>query len=162
MMLARLAWPLLAAASLTLAACGDDGGDDVAGPGAYDPAFETSAEFFTLMSGPVAGQSPHGTVQIWYSTNAMESLGGAVPVGTVSIKTADPDNDGTVDAHVVMIKREAGYDPDHGDWEYQMRAPGGAILDDENGQPIQGALELCISCHSAAAATDYLAGTSLR
>lgn len=147
---------------LALTACG---GDDPApeGPGAYDPAFATSDDYFTMMDGPVAGQSPHGTVQIWYSSNASGVVGeGEVPVGTVAIKTADPDDDGTVDAHVVMIKREPGYDDAHGDWQYEMRMPSGAIMMDEGGNPISGAIELCWSCHASAAATDYLAGTSLR
>jgi hypothetical protein len=141
------------------------GGEDAPaeGPGAYAADFADSDEFFTLMAGPRDGQSPHGRVQIWYSANAVDRLGSAsVPVGTVAIKTGDPEADGTIDYHVVMVKRAAGYDPAHNDWMYEMRAPTGDLLVDDDGDPVQGALELCWSCHAAAAATDYLAGTQLR
>lgn len=40
----------------------------------------------------------------------------------------------------VMRKREAGYDPDNGDWEYVTAGPG-------KGVRYQGKMPLCIECH---------------
>lgn len=140
----------------------------VEGPGAFDADFRTSDDFFTLMSGPVAGASPHGTVQIWYSTHVRDLIEGdsdefTVPVGTVAIKTGDMEGDGTVDAITVMVKQESGYDPEHQDWLYEMRAVDGALQNDEaSGMPMSGTMQMCISCHAAYASRDYLAGTSLR
>jgi hypothetical protein len=159
----RFAASLGALALLTLACSSDDPPDDIEGPGAYSHDFETSEEFFTLMQGPVLGASPHGAVQIWYSSNVMESLGSSrVPLGTVAIKTSAPATDGAVEAITVMVKREPGYSPDHGDWMYEMRGADGTVMMDDDQQPMQGPIPMCIDCHVAAAGTDYLAGTHLR
>lgn len=155
----------------TVAACADasgsDGDDDdlAEGPGAFVADFATSEDFVTRMAAPVTGDSPHGRVQIWYSRN-VESLLDlttfTVPVGTVSIKTS-LDDDGAILNHTVMVKEPAGFDPDNGDWRYEMRGPDGAIATDpDSGEPMNGAIAMCIGCHQAAAATDYLAGTGLR
>jgi hypothetical protein len=126
------------------------------GPGAFAPDFETSADFFTLMAGPVDGGSVHEVVQIWYSTNARTLIesGGAftAPVGTVAIK---PQTNSAGDAIVVMIKQPAGYDPANGDWLYEQRDAAGALV---NSGPLAG----CIACHVGWPDTDYLAGTELR
>ena len=47
------------------------------GQSGFDPNFETSPDFFTQMMGPVDGGAVHGTVQIWYSTDLMSSIGSA-------------------------------------------------------------------------------------
>ena len=54
---------------------------------------------------------------------------------------------------VVMVK-QAGFDPDNGDWYYEMRDGAGSVVD-------SGAIQMCIDCHSASSATDYLAGTAI-
>lgn len=170
--------------SLSLAgvsACGtvDDAEDDsvdaaeeepslAEGPGAFAADFRNSANFFSLMSDPVAGTSPHGTVQIWYSTNIRElveqgSEDFTVPAGTVAIKTGDMEGDGVVDAITVMVKETSGFDKDNQDWRYEMRTPDGAVMTDESsGMPMSGSMQMCIACHSAYAGRDYLAGTTLR
>ncbi len=49
-----------------------------------------------------------------------------------------------------MIKREPGYDPNHGDWEY-------FFVDDDT--PLaQGKLPSCIDCHQRVADRDYVFG----
>lgn len=146
----------------------DDDSPLAEGPGAFAPDFRTNGQFFTLMAGPVAGASPHGSAQIWYSTNVRELLDNGpatytVPVGTVAIKTGDMDSDGNVDALTVMVKQEAGFDSENNDWLYEMRMPTGEVMNDEmSGMPMSGAIEMCITCHSSAASSDYLAGTQLR
>ncbi len=55
----------------------------------------------------------------------------------------------------VMIKREAGYDPDGGNWEY-------AYLNGPNfSQVTRGPLENCRSCHANQASADFLFRTHL-
>ena len=49
-----------------------------------------------------------------------------------------------------MIKRPAGYDPKHGDWEYFFSDPGGIKT---------GRIASCVQCHSAAASRDYVFGS---
>jgi hypothetical protein len=129
-------------------------------PGEFQSDFETSGDFFTLMTGMVEGNSPHGSVQIWYSTSIEDIVNDAsftAPEGTVAIKPFDMESDGTLDGYAVMVKMGADFDPDHNNWHYEMRNPDGVLLDD----PTPGAIEMCYNCHSAASATDYLAGTAL-
>ena len=65
--------------------------------------------------------------------------------------------------YAVMVKQEAGYFPDGGDWMYEMRMLDGSIMDDEeSGMPMSGPIAMCAGCHAAASATDYLAATTLR
>jgi hypothetical protein len=49
-----------------------------------------------------------------------------------------------------MIKREAGYDPEHGDWEYVFVTRSTPLKVE------RGKLESCRECHSRARETDYL------
>jgi hypothetical protein len=182
----RSAMFVMVCAAAVLSACGDDasgtggggqggggtGGDAtggsgtggsalVEGPGEFAIDYETSPDFFTAMSGPKPGGSPHGTQQTWYSTNlepVIDANAFEAPVGTVSIKRFDMDGDGTDDGLAVMIKREAGYDSANADWYYDMRMLDGTIMAD----PPAGKIAMCIDCHQGYAATDYLAGTKVR
>lgn len=186
----RAAMFAVVCAAAALSACGDDasgtggggqggsgaGGDATGGqgggvtleqgPGDFDIDFETSPDFFTAMSGPKPGGSPHGTQQTWYSTNiepAIDADAFEAPVGTVSIKRYDADGDGEHDGLAVMIKREAGFDAVNRDWSYEMRWLDGSLMaDPQTGQPLTGTLAMCIDCHQGYAATDYLAGTKVR
>jgi hypothetical protein len=145
----------LAAAAATLAACGP-----ARGPGEFRSNFKTSADFVTRMDVPQRGGSPHGTVRIWYSADLEGLLDReefTAPVGAVAIKEFDGNNDNVVDGYAVMVKREAGYDPEHHDWAYEVRDPQGQVL----ASPAPGKNPACISCHRAAERTDYLAGTKL-
>jgi hypothetical protein len=154
-------------AGVLLVGCGDDDkGTNAApgpepGPGAYQADYRTSSAFYTLMSGMKPGNSPHGRVQIWYSVNVRELLSQSTfraPPGTVSIKPYDMDADGVEDGVAVMVKKESGYDPTHGDWYYEMRGTNGSLMAD----PAPGPIAMCVGCHAAASAKDYLAGTALR
>lgn len=75
------------------------------------------------------------------------------PVGSVIIKEKldlVPDQSPLTTGLAGMIKREAGYDPDHGNWEY-------FIVDDIT--PMRrGKLESCITCHTKVASSDYVFG----
>ena len=118
------------------------------------------------MEDPEPGASPHGEVQIWYSQNIRELiLSGEtfdnVPVGTVAIKEGASENS-VVDTVTVMIKREAGYDPDNNNWEYEKRGADAQLLKNPEGEPIKGTVPGCIGCHVAASRYDFLGGTFLR
>jgi hypothetical protein len=84
--------------------------------------------------------------------NAFVDKQSPMPVGSIVLKekheeddAADPPNE-----FGAMIKREAGYDPDFGDWEYVYGTVSPLSLK-------RGKLTNCIVCHSAyAKTTDYL------
>lgn len=128
----------------------------LAGPGKFKSDFRTSDSFFTRMGSMVKGQSPHGWVRIWYSSNVKDIIGRAtftVPPGTVAInKFQTEDQSG----YAVMIKQDEGFDKKNGDWSYEMRDETGALMK----EPAAGKIEMCISCHAAASEKDYLAGTA--
>jgi hypothetical protein len=163
MMLSRSLLALVA--GLAIGACGDSDSDDSGstaepGPGAFAADYADSNDFFTLMDDSVKGSSPHGTVRIWYSSNISELINDAsfvVPEGTVSIKEFDGDSDGTLDGYAVMVKKGDDYDPDNGNWYYEMRDAKGDVM----AMPPAGKIKDCIDCHAAAKKTDYLAGTTL-
>lgn len=129
------------------------------GPGAFDPDFETSDDFFTRTSGRVEGLSvsPHGEVQIWYSTNIESVIDDPMftaPEGTVAIKTQDRDGVGEVQNIMVMIKLAEGADPDRGDWLYEQRSATGKLQGENPG--------FCKDCHNQWPETDRLRGMSLK
>ena len=69
------------------------------------------------------------------------------PSGTIIVKdTYYIDKDQTKGRRwniTVMRKRNPGYDPEHGDWEYVTAGP-------RKGVRHQGTMELCIDCHIVA------------
>ncbi len=86
-------------------------------------------------------------------------LGTPAPVGTVVIKEKhrvwNTDEFVTFDrpfAVAAMIKREPGYDPEHGDWEYAFQVN----LPVKDKSLIQGKLAACIGCHQNVRDQDYL------
>ncbi len=119
--------------------------------------YRSSSDFFTLTDGPVDGSSPHGLAQIWYSTSVEEFVGQSgftAPVGTVAIKEADTDKDGTVDMLTVMVKKEEGFDSKNSNWSYEMRSTDGELMEPSS----VGANPMCIGCHTAWKQQDYLPG----
>jgi hypothetical protein len=153
------AFLILAAAIVVVASWA--GQAAVKGSGQFKADFRTSGEFFTLMSGMKQGSSPHGKVQVWYSNDLKDLVGRpsfTAPVGAVSIK---PFEVGATKGFAVMVKKEPGYDPENGDWCYEMRSADGAVQS-RGGKPMSGKIAMCIKCHAAAADKDYLAGTDLR
>jgi hypothetical protein len=64
------------------------------------------------------------------------------PVGSVLVKEKSANKNGTaIELLTVMVKREKGYDPTGGDWEY-------AVLDGKAATiQAQGKLVNCQNCH---------------
>jgi hypothetical protein len=86
-------------------------------------------------------------VNVYMSSTAAEAFENRVrsyPVGSVIVKEKLPgSNIGG------MVKRRAGYDPEHGDWEYFFK--------DEQGIT-SGRIESCVRCHDSARPRDYVFG----
>lgn len=73
------------------------------------------------------------------------------PQGSIIVKEKLPGKDSSSpELLTVMIKREAGYNPENGDWEYMAL--------DGAGKEVQarGRLESCQSCHMMVKDTDYV------
>lgn len=77
------------------------------------------------------------------AANTLKSGATTFPVGSILVK--DKYSLGGVAG---MIKREAGYNPASGDWEFFIREKGGPLA--------QGKLANCISCHATATGPDHL------
>jgi hypothetical protein len=78
--------------------------------------------------------------------------GKRLPTGAVVVKEkyADELASGPLYAYAVMVKREAGYYPEGGDWEYEY-----VTLVPER-KVARGQLTDCAACHASAKDRDYL------
>jgi hypothetical protein len=81
----------------------------------------------------------------------------SVPVGSTVVKEKHPslDGKGPPQEYAAMIRREAGYDPAHGDWEYLYVVQGKPHV------ITRGKLGSCIDCHEGKKDQDYLFRTYL-
>jgi hypothetical protein len=73
------------------------------------------------------------------------------PVGSVIVKEKlSAETSAEPELLTVMIRREAGYNPDSGDWEY--------LVTDGKGEKVtaQGKLETCNVCHTGVKDTGYI------
>jgi len=78
--------------------------------------------------------------------------GRPLPAGAVVVKEkyADASALGPMQAYAVMARREVGFDPRGGDWEYAYVALGGEP------RVTRGRLAECAGCHASARRTDFL------
>jgi hypothetical protein len=74
-----------------------------------------------------------------------------MPVGAVVVKEKYGYASGPLVAYALMIKREPGYDPENGDWQYAY-----VSLSRPDKTVTEGRLKSCIDCHAGAKAKDYL------
>ena len=105
----------------------------------------------------LAGPDPHSDKYITVYVNEfgrhamMEEKSPHFPQGSVIVKEklTTPEST-TPELLTVMVKRERGYNPESGDWEY--------MVVDGKGQSVQerGKLESCQSCHLMEKDTDYV------
>ena len=113
------------------------------------------------------GPHAHTSVKIYMNEIAAEAFrdGAATyPVGSVIVKEklgleydlvgagGERERNAAKTASGVggMIKRSAGYDPEHGDWEY--------FYFEDPAKIEHGKIASCVECHRGAAATDYVFG----
>src|SRR5689334_14810417 len=86
----------------------------------------------------------------------MEEKTPQFPQGSVIVKEKlTTAKSATPELLTVMVKREAGYNPDSGDWEY--------MVFDGSGKSVQarGKLENCQACHKMDQDTDYVSRSYL-
>jgi len=106
-------------------------------------------------------RGPHDQPSIIVRTNteAFEAFRALkpLPVGSVVVKEKHKGDTvtGPPDEYTAMIKKEPGYDPEHGDWEYLyvVSRPAKTIT--------RGKLGSCIDCHVERKDQDYLFRTYL-
>ncbi|MCA1817190.1 MAG: cytochrome P460 family protein [Acidobacteria bacterium] len=112
----------------------------------------------TVAESGVGTQGPHRAKYLDVYVNdlgakAMTGEGGAeFPRGSIIVKEKLPragGGGGDVELMTAMVKREAGYNPEAGDWEF--------FVLDGAGKQVQarGRLENCMTCHVAQKAWDY-------
>ena len=105
---------------------------------------------------PQAKHGPHAShsIVVRVSPEAMGAFraGKAMPAGAVVVKEKYPDERavGPPKEYGLMIKREAGYDPGNGDWEYAYVTSGAER------KVIRGKLAQCSTCHANVKDSDYL------
>jgi len=100
-----------------------------------------------------ATHGPHAeSIVVRVSPEALEPFraGKTLPIGASVVKEKYKDGLGTMGAYAVMVKREAGYDPPGGDWEYAY-----VTLTPER-KVTRGRLTKCADCHASAKQSDYL------
>lgn len=107
------------------------------------------------------GQEPHGMLLTTYLSplahDALTNRAGRFPANAIVVKeNYGPDS--TLAALTVMYK-VAGYDTAHADWFWVKFLPDGSV--DMNGMA-QGRVDMCIGCHQAQAANDYIFTGSLK
>ena len=98
------------------------------------------------------GDAHLGTKDVFASREADRSVGAIVyPDGTIIVKEATrPDSDFI--GLVAVMRKEAGADPDHGDWvfvEYTRSGPDAAF-------GVQARDAVCWNCHVGAQQTDWV------
>lgn len=116
------------------------------------------------------GISADSTIREVYAS--VNSLGSSIAEGTVITKRTYKKNhdgsNGMLFVTFAMFKRESGYDPENGNWEY-VKIPANADnnydanpngkLPAESNTDLRGSGEAqsgCISCHAKAAGNDYV------
>ncbi|MCF3595087.1 hypothetical protein LZG00_13920 [Rhodobacteraceae bacterium LMO-12] len=115
-----------------------------------------------IRTSPYEGTDPHGMMlETFYTTATINGHEGDLivkrnfgPVG-VSEDEVLRDPDTHLAAYTIMFRREAGYDPEDGDWFWVKYLPDGSLDQTPNGMAMAGKVakgmdEGCIACHKAA------------
>lgn len=111
-----------------------------------------------------AEDGPHAlaTIHVFadpLAERALTSGAKTFPVGAVLVKRKERVESPIAGVTVVggvtgMIKRAAGYDPAHGDWEY--------FIEEDDRALERGKLSTCIACHAKAKGPDHVFATWYR
>jgi hypothetical protein len=106
---------------------------------------------------PAVDRGPHRNKYVTVFVNAegspamLEQVNPHFPVGSIVVKEKlNSPTEGTPELLTAMVKREAGFNPASGDWEY--------LVLDGNASTItqRGKLASCNSCHTAYKDQDYI------
>lgn len=109
-----------------------------------------------LCSMPKNTEGPHfGKYYHVYITNPgltiLKEGKGTYPEGTVVVKEKFSDPEGKkTELFTAMVKREKGFNPDGGDWEYFV------ISGDSKKITQSGKIQSCMECHDTYSSTDYI------
>ena len=111
-------------------------------------------------AGPGSPHGPNKYITVYVNDvgkhEMMEEKTPHFPLGSIIVKeklpTATSDKPELL---TVMIKREAGYNPESGDWEYMVLDGSGKSVQD------RGKLDNCQSCHQVDKDTDYVSRSYL-
>lgn len=93
----------------------------------------------------------HKFIRVFTNAKGAKAMaeGGDFPVGSIIVKEKRIGRNGDIELLTVMRKREKGYNPGCGDWEF-------ATVDGKLTRlTSQGKVEKCMSCHSKQAARDF-------
>lgn len=114
------------------------------------------------------GTRPHGAfLRMYYSIVEVDDESYHVIVkdnyaaeeGTPETVADNPEEH--LAAVTVMLQREPGYDPEHGDWFYVKYLPDGKIAENDQeialaGRVAKGTGSGCLACHANAQGDDYV------
>src|SRR5882724_10431417 len=105
---------------------------------------------------PRAENDPHAKyyVSVFVNETGLKAMRkkipGPFPVGSMIVKQKLRDKKAPPELLTMMIKREPGFDPGFGNWEYLIASGDGkAILG-------RGKMDLCKGCHVSMAEQDYV------
>ena len=124
--------------------------------------YQVQPEVWVLCTGTI--ESPHapmnpgetGFIKVFVNDIGQEAMfaKASFPVGSVVVKERHPTKVSGVEFCTVMRKREKGYNPDCGDWEF-------TVLNKESVPTETGRLKNCMACHSKQGLSDYTFRTYL-
>lgn len=105
-------------------------------------------------------QNPHATAHVTVFVNrvgseAMNATNPRFPEGSMIVKqkyysVTAPVRPEDANLYTVMLKRETGYNPSLGDWEFAVVAGNGKHLES------RGKISTCMGCHKDQAVSDYV------
>jgi hypothetical protein len=115
-------------------------------------SFKTDPNFVKVNTAPIASGPHGGQVDIYVDkahATQFKSVGATAPDGMAVVKQSV-----TAPERLYLMKKVRGYDPANNDWYYANATQTGKLSSE--GKP-----QLCISCHQAYVATDYMGAPSL-
>jgi hypothetical protein len=124
--------------------------------------FKVQPAVWTLCIGPTQEQaaildaSHTGFIKVFVNDIGQEAMFAktAFPVGSIIVKERHPTKVSGVEFCTVMRKREKGYNPECGDWEF-------SVLNEQNIATDVGRLKACMGCHSKQGKLDFTFRTYL-
>ena len=127
---------------------------------------DSTAALCKVVTGQYSNKNLHEGIinpawcHVYVTKNAKETIlsgEGTYPEGAVIVKSKLESKESTKPIlFTVMRKRAAGYDPEHGDWEY-------AVLEGRTNRVLsRGRIDSCIDCHQQYQETDHVTRAYLK